>query len=579
VQTIKKFLNHQVSKAIESSTGLSEANANVITTSKIEFGDYQANGIMPLAKHLKTNPRELADQIIKELNSYNLNIVERFELAGPGFINIHLKNTQLVKRANAIINDELPLIPETEKLLRIAVDYSSPNLAKEMHVGHLRGTIIGDAIVRVLEKLGHEVVRQNHVGDWGTQFGMLICYLQKLQEEGIDAQPSALADLEKFYKAAKSRFDSDEEFAKRSRKAVVELQAGNAQSLVAWKQFIEESLNHCDEIYAKLNVTLNRTHLDAESKYNDDLSGVIQILEKKGLLSESEGAKCVFLPEFIGKDGNNLPVIVQKSDGGYLYSTTDLAAVIHKSKDLQVDRALYVVDARQSLHFQQVFAVAKEAKFAAEEISLEHISYGTMMDSSGKPFKTRSGDTVKLIELLNESVSRAYTLVTEKNPDLTENERVEISQKVGIASVKYADLSKNRTSDYIFDWSSMLSFEGNTAPYLLYAYARIRSLLKKASSTHSSNISNVVAPVERVLLTKLLQFPEIVEAVASDCFPNQLCNYLHEVVSTFMRFYEECPILSEEEEIRDSRLALSKLTSLVISEGLELLGIETLEKM
>ena len=579
MQTIKKFLNLQVSRAIESSTGLSEANANVITTSKIEFGDYQANGIMPIAKHLKTNPRELADQIIKELNLYNLNIVERYELAGPGFINIHLKNTELIKRANAIIDGKFPLIPETDKSLRIAVDYSSPNLAKEMHVGHLRGTIIGDAIVRVLERLGHEVFRQNHVGDWGTQFGMLICYLQELQKKGIKAQPSALADLEKFYQAAKTRFDSDEEFAKKSRNAVVELQAGNAQSLAAWKQFIEESLNHCDEIYRKLNVTLDRTHLDAESKYNDDLPGVIQALEKKGLLSESAGAKCAFLPEFIGKDGNQLPVIVQKSDGGYLYSTTDLAAVIHKSNNLQIDRALYVVDARQSLHFQQVFALAKKAKFAKETISLEHISYGTMMDSSGRPFKTRSGDTVKLIGLLNESVSRAYALVTGKNPDKAEDERLEISQKIGIASVKYADLSKNRTSDYIFDWSSMLSFEGNTAPYLLYAYARIRSLLKKAHSGQSSHISNIVAPIERILITKLLQFPEIVEAVATDCLPNQLCNYLHDMVSIFMRFYEECPILSEKEEIRDSRLALSELTSLVISEGLELLGIETLEKM
>ena len=580
MRTIKQYLNLKVSAAIGSCTGLTDANANVITASKVEFGDYQANGIMPIAKQLKTNPRELANKVIEELDALNLNIVQSYEIAGPGFINIYLSDVELLNRANAIINNKFPLIPKSDKPSRIAVDYSSPNLAKEMHVGHLRGTIIGDAIVRILEKQGHRVIRQNHVGDWGTQFGMLICYLQELQQTSEHDYPAALTDLESFYREAKSRFDSDSKFADRSRQAVVALQAGDPDSIKIWGQFIEVSLNHCDEIYSKLNITLERSHLDAESQYNDKLADVIERLQEEDLLTESEGAKCVFLEQFVGKDGTKLPVIVQKSDGGYLYSTTDIAAVDHKSHTLNLDRALYVVDARQSLHFQQVFAVAREANFATKRISLEHISYGTMMDSSGKPFKTRSGDTIKLIELLDESVSRAYALVTEKNPALPEEERKIISQKVGIAAVKYADLSKNRTSDYIFDWATMLSFEGNTAPYLMYAYARIRSILMKANREESNNkISELKTPLERLLLTKLIQFPEIIDSVASDCFPNLLCNYLYELAGMFMRFYEECPILSENQDLRQSRLSLSHYSSLTLKQGLELLGIETLSQM
>ena len=561
-------------------TGISDSDANVITASRPEFGDYQANGVMRLAKQLKINPRELANQIIEELNSHKDNIVERYELAGPGFINIFLRNEEILKRANRITNKEVPLVPKSEKCLKITVDYSSPNLAKEMHVGHLRGTIIGDAIVRILEKKGHKVIRQNHVGDWGTQFGMLICYMKELQSSAEEDLPKALSDLEKFYQVAKKRFDVDDEFAVNARKEVVHLQSGNKNSIQIWEQFINESLNHCDEIYAKLNVTLTRSHLDAESKYNDALPGIISQLESRGLLSESEGAKCVFLPQFLGKDGDSLPVIVQKSDGGYLYSTTDLAAIDYKCQELDINRALYVVDARQSLHFQQVFAVAEKANLASDKISLEHIAYGTMMDSSGKPFKTRSGGTTKLIELLDESVSRAYALVTEKNPELDEKERLKIAEKVGIGSVKYADLSKNRTSDYIFDWSTMLSFEGNTAPYLMYAYARIKSILAKASGEKRYTLITILeSSEERLLLIKLLQFPEIIDSVALDCFPNQLCNYLHELAGLFMRFYEACPILKAKDALQDSRLALAEFTSQTLKEGLDLLGIETLEKM
>jgi len=448
-----------------------------------------------------------------------------------------------------------------------------------MHVGHLRGTIIGDCLVRVLERLGHEVIRQNHVGDWGTQFGMLIAYMNELRPEQGDL-PTQLADLETFYRAAKERFDSDPVFAENSRASVVKLQTGDPEYLEIWKTFIDESLQHCHTVYEKLGVSLSRENLKAESFYNNELENIVKVLEEKSLLSISDGAKCVFLPQFTGKDGELLPVIVQKSDGGFLYATTDLAAIKYRSFELDVARSLYVVDARQSLHFQQVFAVAKKAKLADEDISLEHITYGTMMGSDGKPFRTRSGDTIKLIDLLDESSKRAFELVTDKNPDLEETSRKLIADEIGIASVKYSELSKNRTSDYIFDWATMLSFEGNTAPYLMYAYARIKSILRKHNlEIGSQKMATSETTEERTLILKVLQLPEIVAVVAKDCYPNLLCNYLYELAGAFMRFYEACPILKAEDELRSSRLALAALTAEALQQGLNLLGIEPLEQM
>lgn len=577
--TFKQLLNQLISNSIASVTGLDDAGAHVITASRPEFGDYQANGVMAVAKQLKRNPRELAQEVIAHLQAQDAPWIERLEVAGPGFINIHLNNAELITRGNTALASIRSLLPEAENPQRIVVDYSSPNLAKEMHVGHLRGTIIGDCLARVLESCGHDIIRQNHVGDWGTQFGMLITYMQEVAEENADL-PGELADLETFYRHAKERFDADADFATRSRNAVVKLQGGEPEHLKAWERFIEESLRHCEALYEKLGVTLTRDDLDAESRYNDALPGIIDELQDKGLLSESDGAQCVFLPEFVGKEGEPLPVIVQKSDGGYLYSTTDLAAIKMRSQQFKAARSLYVVDARQSLHFQQVFAVAKAAGMASADLSLEHIAYGTMMGSDGRPFKTRSGDTVKLIELLDESVRRAFDLVSEKNPDLDESERQQIAARIGIAAVKYADLSKNRTSDYVFDWSTMLSFDGNTAPYLMYAYARIKSILRKQEDSNAqSNITLVEDPAERLLLIKILQCPEIVQAVADDCYPNQLCNYLFELAGLFMRFYETCPILKSEGETQQSRLALAALTAETLKQGLGLLGIDVLERM
>ncbi len=577
--TLKQTLIEFVGEALSTVSGLSDCDPNVITASKPEFGDYQSNGVMSIAKQVGSNPRQLASEVVARMTAAANPLIEKLEVAGPGFINIHLSDAALMQRAAEIRNDIAKLIPTTSRVEKIVVDYSSPNLAKEMHVGHLRGTIIGDCLVRVLERQGHDIIRQNHVGDWGTQFGMLISYMRELSDSEGDL-PTQLADLETFYRAAKERFDADPKFADTARASVVKLQGGDKEHLLVWQQFIDESLKHCQAVYDKLNVTLSRKDLKAESFYNKDLEGVVRKLDDASLLSISEGARCVFLPEFTGKDGDPLPVIIQKTDGGYLYATTDLAAVQYRSFELEADRSLYVVDARQSLHFQQVFAVARKAGFASDTISLEHIAYGTMMGNDGRPFKTRSGDTIKLVDLLDESIRRAHDLVKEKNPKLDAATYALIAEKIGIAAVKYADLSKNRTSDYIFDWTSMLSFEGNTAPYLMYAYARIRSILvKQESGLEDMQVTSIDEPAERSLLLKIMQLPEVVDMVARDCYPNFLCNYLYELAGLFMRFYESCPILKAEAEIRDSRLALAALTATTLQQGLDLLGIETLEKM
>lgn len=576
--TIRESLEAAITEALVKVTGQGDAKAQVIYASRAEFGDYQANGVMSVARQLRTNPRELAVKVVAQIKCGDL--LAKAEVAGPGFINLFLSTEALAQRASECLADADRLILPVNKPQTIVVDYSSPNLAKEMHVGHLRGTIIGDAIVRILEALGHCVIRQNHVGDWGTQFGMLIAHLKTLSNDD-NALARNLSDLEVFYREAKQRFDADPEFAELARSYVVRLQRGDPECLEAWQRFIDESLRHCEEVYELLGVGLKRSDLCPESFYNNDLADIVQELDNKELLTRSEGANCVFLEEFTGKDGNPLPVIVQKSDGGYLYATTDLAAVRHRCHKLGADRVLYVVDARQSLHFQQVFAVAQRAGFARSDSHLEHIAYGTMMGEDGKPFKTRSGDTVKLRELLDESIRRAFALVSEKNPDLPEADRQQIASTVGIAAVKYSDLSKNRTSDYIFDWSSMLSFEGNTAPYLLYAYARIQSVLRRLAEEGATPGERIVldAVEERALAMKVLQFAEIVRQLGLDCYPNQLCLYLYELSGTFMKFYESCPILKADAELRQSRLALAALTAQTLKRGLNLLGIEPLNRM
>ena len=576
--TIKESLENTVTDALVQVCGIKEAKGQVIYASRAEYGDYQANGVMAVARQLRQNPRDLATQVINALKGNSL--IARAEVAGPGFINIYLNDNLLAAKASACLSDPSALVVPSQHPQTIVVDYSSPNLAKEMHVGHLRGTIIGDSIVRILEALGHCVIRQNHVGDWGTQFGMLIAHMNSLSSDER-ALSKNLADLEGFYRAAKQRFDAEPGFADQARAYVVKLQQGDADCLGAWQRFIEESLQHCEEVYNLLSVGLKRSDLRAESFYNSELPTIVDDLYDKGLLTESDGAKCVFLDEFKGKDGSPLPVIIQKSDGGYLYASTDLAAIRYRSENLGADRVLYVVDARQSLHFQQVFAVARAAGFVRQNCKLEHIAYGTMMGEDGKPFKTRSGDIVKLRELLAEAVSRAQDLVAEKNPDLSGPEKALIASTVGIASVKYSDLSKNRASDYVFDWSSMLSFDGNTAPYLLYAYARIQSVLRRLEeeSIYPGDHIQLQQSEERSLAVKILQFAELVQLLGEDCYPNQLCLYLYELSGLFMKFYESCPILKSDADTRRSRLALASLTAVTLKKGLNLLGIEPLQRM
>tara|TARA_Y100001933_G_scaffold85700_1_gene86916 strand:+ start:400 stop:2136 length:1737 start_codon:yes stop_codon:yes gene_type:complete len=578
MMAIREQLEARIGDALVAAGAPDGSRALVGAATRPEFGDYQANGVMAVAKQLKKNPRELAVAVLEKLDLSD--VAESVDIAGPGFINVKLKSAWLDEQLNDALVDERLGVTQAELTQKIVIDYSHPNLAKEMHVGHLRTTIIGDAIARVLEFCGHEVIRHNHVGDWGTQFGMLIAYMDRLEAEGEDPS-SELADLEAFYQSSRRLFDSDDTFANTAREYVVKLQSGDAHVRAMWRRFIGESLCHCQEVYDALGVTLRREDVRAESDYNDDLPRVIDDLRTKGLLRESDGAQCVFLEEFKNKDGEITPVIVQKSDGGYLYATTDLSAVRYRAGQLDADRVLYIVDARQMLHLRQVFAVSRAADYASESCSLEHHAFGTMLGDDGKPFKTRMGGTVKLMDLLREAQERAFALVGQKNPELSVEERREVARVVGIGSVKYADLSLNRTTDYIFNWDKMLSFEGNTAPYLQYSYARVKSIFRRAEIDESElgGRIEIAEPAERALAVKIVQFGEVVDTVARECYPNALCNYLYELAELYMKFYEHCPVLRSEESVRASRLLLCKMTALVIARGLDLLGISTVERM
>jgi len=577
-QTLLELLDSRVAAAL-AAAGCEGAPAVVAPSGRPEFGDYQANGVMGAAKARKMNPRQLATEVVAKLDLAG--IADRVEIAGPGFINLTLAPAFLAARASEALQSPTLAVPRPKKQT-VVVDYSSPNLAKEMHVGHLRSTIIGDALARVLRFLGHTVIAQNHVGDWGTQFGMLTCYLIEAEQTGH----LALDDLEDFYRRAKKRFDEDEAFANRARETVVRLQGGDAEVHKLWQRFLDISLHHCEAVYEKLGVGLTRADVRGESAYNDDLAPVVADLKAKGLARESEGAQVVFLDEFKGKDGDPAAYIVQKQDGGYLYSTSDLAAVRYRAGTLKADRALYVVDARQSLHFQQMFTVSRKAGYAPEAMKLEHVGFGVMLGDDGKPFKTRSGGTVKLVELLDEAIERAFKLVGEKNPEMPEAERRVIAQAVGIGAVKYADLSKNRSSDYVFSWDSMLSFEGNTAPYLQYAYTRVAGVFRKLEDgAETAGAPSGIAPIflqaeaERLLALELARFADAINVVARETQPHLLCTYLYNLAGQFMRFYEACPVLKSEGELRASRLQLCRLTANTMKLGLGLLGIGVLEAM
>ncbi|EGH2292350.1 arginine--tRNA ligase [Salmonella enterica] len=575
---IQALLSEKVSQAMIAAGAPADCEPQVRQSAKVQFGDYQANGMMAVAKKLGMAPRQLAEQVLTHLDLSG--IASKVEIAGPGFINIFLEPAFLAEQVQqALASDRLGVSQPTRQT--IVVDYSAPNVAKEMHVGHLRSTIIGDAAVRTLEFLGHHVIRANHVGDWGTQFGMLIAWLEKQQQE--NAGDMALADLEGFYRDAKKHYDEDEAFAERARNYVVKLQSGDTYFREMWRKLVDITMTQNQITYDRLNVTLTHDDVMGESLYNPMLPGIVADLKAKGLAVESEGATVVFLDEFKNKEGDPMGVIIQKKDGGYLYTTTDIACAKYRYETLHADRVLYYIDSRQHQHLMQAWTIVRKAGYVPDSVPLEHHMFGMMLGKDGKPFKTRAGGTVKLADLLDEALERARRLVAEKNPDMPADELEKLANAVGIGAVKYADLSKNRTTDYIFDWDNMLAFEGNTAPYMQYAYTRVLSVFRKADIDEQALAS---APViisedrEAQLAARLLQFEETLTVVAREGTPHVMCAYLYDVAGLFSGFYEHCPILSAENDaVRNSRLKLAQLTAKTLKLGLDTLGIETVERM
>ena len=575
---IQSILSEKIKQAMIAAGADAQCEALVRQSGKVQFGDYQANGIMPAAKKLGLNPREFAQNVLDKADLQD--IAEKTEIAGPGFINIFLKNTWLAENINRAVQDPKLGVHNPEKQT-VVVDYSSPNVAKEMHVGHLRSTIIGDAVVRTLEFLGNNVIRANHVGDWGTQFGMLIAYLEKMENE--HASEMELSDLEAFYRAAKKHYDEDPVFAEKARNYVVKLQSGDEYCRTMWQKLVKITMQQNQHNYDRLNVTLTDKDVMGESLYNPMLPGIVEDLKKQGLAVEDDGALVVYLDEFKNKDGDPMGVIVQKKDGGFLYTTTDIAAAKYRYETLKAHRALVFSDTRQSQHMQQAWLITRKAGYVPDSFQLEHKNFGMMLGKDGKPFKTRSGDTVKLADLLDEAIERAGVLISQKSTALSEQEKADVIEAVGIGSVKYADLSKNRTTDYVFDWDNMLSFEGNTAPYMQYAYTRIRSIFNRSqialSEVEQAQLS-ITDEKERALAIKLLQFEEAVQVVGKEGTPHVLCAYLYELAGVFSSFYEHCPILNnDDQQVKLSRLKLALLTERTLKQGLDLLGIKTVEKM
>ncbi len=623
MQTISKILEIKFRRAFNQLDIPEDSPILLVEASKPEFGDFQINGVMGIAKKLKLNPRDLAQKVIDNVELSPE--ISKLEIAGPGFINIILDDNYLATYiSNLNHENRFGAQLQMGKTKTVVIDYSSPNLAKEMHVGHLRSTVIGDCLASVFEYMGHKVIRQNHVGDWGTQFGMLIAYMIERIDDGTFEHD--ISDLEEFYRKAKVRFDEDATFADTARRYVVILQNWKNEGTEGekvhnyWVSFKNASLEHCQEIYNKLKIKLTHEDIAPESMYNDALDNVINVLENKHLINVSNGAKCIFFADGELSGGETTPYIVQKQDGGYLYSTTDLAAIDYRVNQLKGDRVLYVVDARQGFHFKQLFIVGEKAGYTTKDTSLEHVAFGTMTNEDGKPFKTRTGGTVKLIELINEAVIRAKKIVLERNPDWNESDREYLANVLAIGAIKYADLSKNRESDYIFSFDKMLAFNGNTAPYLMYAYTRIQSLLRKLYLARSSfdvfDFAPDVLPVhgvayqkhqissslsmevrideeffkqtkiklteksEHKLALQLANFSDCLYMTAKECYPHYLCQYLYNLSVNFMQFYESCSILrAESMEIKNSRILLAHLTAQIIKTGLGLLGIETVERM
>ncbi|NJK52849.1 MAG: arginine--tRNA ligase [Leptolyngbyaceae cyanobacterium SU_3_3] len=578
-------LRHRFEQALVAAFGdeLAGADPLLVPSSNPKFGDYQSNAPMSLAKRLGKAPRAIAEALIQNLDVSDLCLSP--SVAGPGFINLTLKPDYLEARLNAMHDDDRLSVALAQTAKRIVVDFSSPNIAKEMHVGHLRSTIIGDCIARILEFQGHDVLRLNHVGDWGTQFGMLITYLREVAPAALTtADAIDLGDLVAFYKKAKQRFDEDPQFQETARQEVVRLQSGAADTLRAWKLLCEQSRREFQEIYDRLDICLTER---GESFYNSLLADVVADLEQAGLLVEDQGAKCVFLEGFSNREGQPLPLIIQKSDGGYNYATTDLAAIRQRIHQEHAQRLIYVTDAGQSNHFAQVFQVARRSQWIPATVQVEHVPFGLVQGEDGKRLKTRSGDTVRLRDLLDEAVLRARADIEarlqEKDHQESEEFIAATSQIVGISAVKYADLSQNRTSNYIFSFDKMLALQGNTAPYMLYAYARVQSISREGKIDFQNLGSDAKVllkeETELTLAKHLLQLEEIIHLVSQDLLPNRLCQYLFELSQKYNQFYETCPVLKAEEPLKASRLMLCDLTARTLKLGLSLLGISVLERM
>ncbi|NES04221.1 MAG: arginine--tRNA ligase [Okeania sp. SIO2F4] len=582
--TLEK-LKTKFDKALVSAFGqdLAGTDPMVVPATNPKFGDYQCNVAMSLAKKLKNQPRAIATQIIDNLDITDFCLPA--EIAGPGFINLSLKPEYLQTCLETIIKDERLNISRTKNPQRVVIDFSSPNIAKEMHVGHLRSTIIGDSLARVLEFQGDDVLRLNHVGDWGTQFGMLITYLREAFPEALTtADVLDIGDLVAFYKQSKKRFDEDEDFKEKSRKEVVSLQGGVEDSRYAWQLLCNQSRREFQVIYDLLDIKLNER---GESFYNSMLSGVVEELKKLGLLEESDGAQCVFLAGFINKEGERLPLIVQKSDGGYNYATTDLAALVNRIEKEGATRLIYVTDAGQSNHFSQVWQVAKKAGWIPENVEVVHVSFGLVLGEDGKKLKTRSGETVRLRDLLDEAINRARNDLEKRLKEENRSESEEFIENaarvVGLSAVKYADLSQNRNSNYVFSFDKMLALQGNTAPYLLYAYVRVQGIARKGEIDFEKlrkDAKIILQDEQELVLGKhLLQLNEVLNMVAVELLPNRLCEYLYELSEKFNKFFESCPVLKSEEPLRTSRLLLCDVTARTLKLGLSLLGISVLERM
>ncbi|GGR73962.1 arginine--tRNA ligase [Streptomyces aureoverticillatus] len=585
VQSLSASVHQRLADAL--SAALPEAAPADPLLRRSDRADFQANGILALAKKAKANPRELATKVVASIDAPEL--LGDVEVSGPGFLNITVTDRAIVETlaARAADTDRLG-VPFADEPGTTVIDWAQPNVAKEMHVGHLRNSVIGNAVKRILEFTGEKIVSRHHIGDWGTQFGMLIQYLlehpheldHKKATEGEAAGAEAMSNLNRIYKAARVLFDSDEEFKTRARRRVVDLQAGDEETLALWQRFVDESKIYFYSVFDKLDVEIHDEDIVGESGYNDMLAETCRLLEESGVAVRSEGALCVFFDDVKGPDGNPVPLIVQKSDGGYGYAATDLSAIRDRVFNVKADTLLYVVDARQSLHFKMVFETARRAGWLTDEVKAVQLAFGTVLGKDGKPFKTREGETVRLIDLLDEAIDRATAVVREKaeKVGLTEEEIVENGRQVGIGAVKYADLSTSAVRDYKFDLDQMVSLHGNTSVYLQYAYARIQSILRKAGDARPAAHPELgLAPAERALGLHLDQFAETLAEVAEEYAPHKLASYLYELATHLTKFYDQCQVLSDDNptEVVENRLFLVDLTGRTLHQGMALLGIRT----